>query len=111
MSAEYKTTPSILEIDNQKYPHNQLLTQLINLGLFGIFLWLIALVSPIFYSRVYRNPLFLIFCILMVVSMLSDDMLERQAGVCIFSFIYTLFVTQTKAVSYTHLTLPTKRIV
>ena len=32
----------------------------------------------------------------MVVSMLSDDMLERQAGVCIFSFIYTLFVTQTK---------------
>ena len=96
MSAEYKTTPSILEIDNQKYPHNQLLTQLINLGLFGIFLWLIALVSPIFYSRVYRNPLFLIFCILMVVSMLSDDMLERQAGVCIFSFIYTLFVTQTK---------------
>jgi len=98
MIAEYKITPSILDIDNQKHPHNQFLTQLINLGLFGIFLWLIALISPIFYSRVYRNPLFFIFCILMFISMLSDDMLERQFGVCIFSFIYTLFLTQNKEI-------------
>ena len=96
MSKEYKMTSSILEIENQKFPHNQFLTQLINLGFFGFILWLTVLVSPLLYTRIYRNPLCFVFGMLMVVSMLSDDMLERQSGVSIFSFIYTLFITQRK---------------
>ena len=96
MSKEYKMASSILEIENQKFPHNQFLTQLINLGLFGFILWLTVLVSPLLYTKIYRHPLCFVFGILMVVSMLSDDMLERQSGVSIFSFIYTLFITQRK---------------
>ena len=96
MSKEYKMASSILEIENQKFPHNQFLTQLINLGLFGFILWLTVLVSPLLYTKIYRNSLCFVFGILMVVSMLSDDMLERQSGVSIFSFIYTLFITQRK---------------
>ena len=100
MSAEYKMTSSILEIGNQKFPHNQFLTQLINLGLSGFMLWLTVLLIPLLFSRMYRNPLCYVFCILMVVSMLSDDMLERQSGVCIFSFIYTLLITQKRRINY-----------
>ena len=100
MSAEYKMTSSILEIGNQKFPHNQFLTQLINLGLLGFMLWLTVLLIPLLFSRMYRNPLCYVFCILMVVSMLSDDMLERQSGVCIFSFIYTLLITQKRKINY-----------
>ncbi len=97
---EYKTQPNLLATKNQKYPHNQFLTQLINLGIVGFLIWLIVLVYPMLSSKVYRHPLFNVFVILMIVSMLSDDMLERQVGVCIFSFIYTLFVTQHKEINY-----------
>lgn len=100
MSKQYKKASSILKVENRKNPHNQFLTQLINLGLFGFLLWLTTLVCPLLYSSMYRNPLCFVFCILMVVSMLSDDMLERQSGVCIFSFIYTLLITQKRSINY-----------
>ena len=95
---EYITTPSNLAIKNQKYPHNQLLTQLINMGIIGFILWFFCLIFPVYQSKIYTNPMFVVFSLLMTVSLLSDDMFERQAGVCIFIFFYTLLITQSEVI-------------
>ena len=96
--SEYISSPFNLSSKNQKYPHNQLLTQLINMGIIGFMLWFFCLIFPIHQSKIYNNPMFVVFSLLMVVSLLSDDMFERQAGVCIFIFFYTLFITQSEII-------------
>ena len=75
-----------------------MLTQLINMGITGFMLWFFCLIFPIHQSKIYNNPMFVVFSLLMVVSLLSDDMFERQAGVCIFIFFYTLFITQSEVI-------------
>ena len=95
---EYISSTTNLTLKNQKHPHNQLLTQLINMGIIGFLFWIFCLIFPIYQSKIYNNPMFVVFSLLMVVSLLSDDMFERQAGVCIFIFFYTLFITQSEVI-------------
>ncbi len=88
----YKTNKTILSKKNQRYAHNQFLSQLINLGLIGFIFWLLILGIPIIQLIKLENPLFVSFICLMFIAFFSDDMLERQAGVTIFSSIfYILF--------------------
>ncbi len=88
----YKKNKTILTKKNQRYAHNQFLSQLINFGLIGFILWILILATPIIQLIKLQNPLFLSFIFLMFIAFLSDDMLERQAGVTIFaSIFYILF--------------------
>ena len=72
--------------------HNQFITQLINLGALGTFIWGVI----IFFSFTKVNKeimlLFVPYIILMFFAFMSDDMLEVQAGVTIFSFFGTLLL-------------------
>tara|TARA_Y100000385_G_scaffold67484_2_gene67265 strand:- start:17 stop:1597 length:1581 start_codon:yes stop_codon:yes gene_type:complete len=92
----YKINKTILSKKNQRYAHNQFLTQLINLGLIGFTLWLLILTIPTIQLMKLKDPLFLSFICLMFIAFLSDDMLERQAGVTIFSSVFYLLIFLNK---------------
>jgi len=87
----YKKNKTILSEKNQRYAHNQFLTQLINLGIIGFVLWIFLLLTPIIKLINFKDPLFLSLICLMFIALISDDMLERQAGVTISaSFFYII---------------------
>ena len=88
----YKNQHTNLTKTNQLLAHNQFITQAINLGALGTIIW----VFIILYSFLKVNKeimlLFVPYIILMFFAFMSDDMLEVQAGITIFSFFGTLLL-------------------
>ena len=88
----YKKRNTNLKKSNQLLAHNQFITQAINLGALGTIIWVFVL----FYSflKVEKETclFFVPYLILMFFAFMSDDMLEVQAGVTIFSFFGTLML-------------------
>jgi len=88
---QYLKTPNDLKKENQMRSHNQFLSFLISYGIVGFSLWLITILFPI-YKIKPNSSLYYIFMVIMIVGFLSDDMLERQAGVAIYITINTLLL-------------------
>ena len=88
----YKSQNTTLKKSNQLLAHNQFITQAINLGALGTIIWLFILLYS--FLKVEKEMfLFLVpYLILMLFAFISDDMLEVQAGVTIFSFFGTLML-------------------
>ena len=88
----YVKNKTILTKENQLLAHNQFITQFINLGIVGGATWLFLL----FYSFIKVNKeiliLFISYMSIMFFMFMSDDMLEVQAGVTIFSLFGTMMV-------------------
>ena len=62
------------------------------MGGLGFCLWLALLVLSFLKVKKEIIPLFISYAILMFFAFISDDMLEVQAGVTIFSFFGTLLL-------------------
>lgn len=89
---QYKVMNSSLEKQFMFHAHNQFLSISITFGLFGFLWFLFALLYPPLKLRSFSDYFFLTFFIIIIWSMLSDDTLETQAGVTLFSFFYTLLL-------------------
>lgn len=79
--------------DNYRHrAHNQYLTFLLTFGIFG-FLWvMVAFILPYFMQSFSELRLIKIsFIIICLISFLTEDTLETQAGVSFVVFFYTLF--------------------
>ena len=85
---------------NQLRAHNQLITQFINLGLIGFLIWIVSLIYPVFILKQKHNILYYPFLLIIIISFLADDMLERQAGVTMFATLNTLLIFGIKTKSY-----------
>ncbi|MBI4646530.1 MAG: O-antigen ligase family protein [Bacteroidia bacterium] len=72
--------------------HNQFITFLLAFGIFGGLWIILAIFYPVFKKKHFKDYLFIPFFIIAVLSMLSDDTLETQAGVTFFAFFYSLFL-------------------
>lgn len=88
----YQENQEGLSNKNQLRAHNQFITQIINLGLLGFLIWIISLAYPIFVINNKYRTLYYPFLLIIFINFFSDDMLERQAGVTIFTAINTLFL-------------------
>ena len=62
---------------------NQFLSFFIVYGLVGFLLWLFTVGYPIFVND-KPQPIYWIFLVIILIGFISDDMLERQAGVAIY---------------------------
>lgn len=77
--------------------HNQFLTIAIALGLPALLFFIFSLIAPVIYSPNGRSFLFLAFLLTAILSMLTEDTLETQAGVTFFAVFNGLFIWgQTK---------------
>ncbi|NQV03796.1 MAG: O-antigen ligase family protein, partial [Bacteroidia bacterium] len=72
--------------------HNQFLSILIGFGIIGLIWFLISLIYPAWIKRGFQDYFFLTFFIIAMLSMLTDDTLESQAGVSFFYFFFAFFL-------------------
>jgi len=72
--------------------HNQYLSILIGFGIIGLIWFLFSLIYPAWIKRGFGDYFFLTFFIIAMLSMLTEDTLESQAGVSFFYFFFTFFL-------------------
>ena len=88
----YKNRKTNLKKSNQLLAHNQFITQIISLGGLGAIIWLFIMLYSFLKVEKEKFLFFVPYLILMFFAFMSDDMLEVQAGVTIFSFFGTLLL-------------------
>jgi hypothetical protein len=81
---QYIAMNSPLEENRRLRGHNQYLTIFLTFGIFGILWFLIALFYPLFKLRVQFDFLYTMFFVSVLLSFLSEDTLETQAGLTYF---------------------------
>lgn len=70
--------------------HNQYLNYLVKFGLIGFLLILFLLIYPLIKTKAYKNDLFLILLVFMLVANLADSNFESHMGSSFFVFFYCL---------------------
>ena len=88
----YDSTNSPLKETRRRRAHNQYLTFMISFGIPGMLLCLFSLVAPLFLANRYRSFMATGFMILLLISMLNEDMLETATGAVFTAFFYSLFI-------------------
>jgi hypothetical protein len=72
--------------------HNQYLAIAVAFGALGLLLFLISLVYPLLQNKMYGNYFYLVFFMIVCISMLTEDTLETQAGVTFYAFFNSIFL-------------------
>lgn len=88
--SQYEDTASKLESRYRLRAHNQYLTMFVTFGLLGFLWFMVVLIYPLRYRHLRKDPVFLTFIIVALMSFLTEDTLETQAGVTFFAFFYCL---------------------
>ncbi|NOU48603.1 MAG: O-antigen ligase family protein [Bacteroidales bacterium] len=71
--------------------HNQFLSIWIAFGIFGALWFLFTLVYPLVIHHNYRNYLLVVFFMILMLSMLTEDTIETQDGATLFAYFSALF--------------------
>ena len=82
----YEELENVMSQNYRYRAHNQYLTMAITFGVFGFVLFVVSLIVPVFYALRRQNKLYILFALLAVLSMFSEDTLETQIGVTFFTF-------------------------
>ncbi len=72
--------------------HNQLLTFFISFGITGFIIVIYSMIAPFFIEKRQTHILPFIFACIALLSMLTEDTLETQAGATFFALFYALFI-------------------
>ena len=86
---QYYLDETSLSEKNRRRAHNQYLTIWLTYGIFGLFFFLFYLLWPL---KGNWNGIYPIFLAIAMLSFLTEDTLESQAGVTFFAFFNALFV-------------------
>lgn len=87
----YEETNSKLLPEYRFRSHNQYLAITIAFGVIGLLWYLFSLIYPLSVKR-NRNYLYLMFLLIMLLSMLTEDTLETQIGVTLFAFFNSFLI-------------------
>ncbi|MFA8449244.1 MAG: O-antigen ligase family protein [Bacteroidales bacterium] len=76
--------------------HNQFLTIFLTFGVFGFLYFLFVLFYSIGKSKLFSDFFMITFLLVALVSMLTEDTIESQAGVTFFAFFFTFLLFSRK---------------
>ena len=93
---QYQKMDSPLEDHLRWRSHNQFLSIFIGFGVIGFILFLFTLISPPIITGKFKDYFYVIFFITMILSMLTEDTIESQAGVTLFAFLTSLLIFSKK---------------
>ncbi len=93
---KFKEKKYISLVKNNMHTHNQFLHTWIDLGLVGILLLLCCLVVCFIQFWKQKEEIGIWFSGLILINILTDDMLEIQAGIVFFIFFLLLLIYQNK---------------
>ncbi len=89
---QYKMSESQLVEKWRLRAHNQFVTFFITFGVIG-FVWIISAFGyAITYEKKWKELLPALFLLVAFLSMLNEDTLETHAGICFFSFFFSIFI-------------------
>lgn len=89
---QYSLNQTKLDKNNQMETHNQYLLVLAGFGLIGFIWFMLSIFSPILISHRFLDYHYLIFMIIIALSMLSEDTLQTQVGVTFFAFFNSVLL-------------------
>lgn len=89
---QYIKMNSQLPHDQRWRSHNQFLSIFVGFGIFGLIWFLFCIFYPPYFSGKYHDFFFLIFLIIALLSMVTEDTIESQAGVTFFAFFYSFLM-------------------
>lgn len=93
---EYDKSGSLLEQEFRWRSHNQFLAIFATFGLIGIAWFLFSLIFPALRLGKFNDYYYLSFFIIIILSMLTEDTLETQAGVTVFAFFSSFYLFNKK---------------
>ncbi len=93
---QYEKMHSKLAPDQRWRSHNQYMSIFIAFGIFGFIWFLVAVFYPPLILKQYNDYFFLVFLIIALFSMLTEDTIESQTGVTFFAFFYSFFLFARK---------------
>jgi len=89
---QYVKMNSPLEENFRKRAHNQYLSIAVAFGIFGFAWFLISIFYPVVAYRLRPGYIYLVFLLIALLSFISEDTLESQAGVTFFAFFNSFFL-------------------
>ncbi|MFM8917151.1 MAG: O-antigen ligase family protein, partial [Bacteroidota bacterium] len=99
---QYEQNGTKLSMEWRLRAHNQYISIAAAFGIFGLLLFMTMLFWPIPYAAKMRDHLYLAFLATVLLSMLSEDTLETQAGITFFVFFSGLFLFVHPINKYAH---------
>jgi hypothetical protein len=94
--AQYEEDNSKLDQQYRRRSHNQYLAIWVAFGIIGLMVFLITLIYPLFHLNPNYKTLYLAFFTIAVLSFLTEDTLETQAGVTFFALFNSLILLGVK---------------
>jgi hypothetical protein len=91
-NAAYEQEHSALQMRWRLRAHNEFITLTVSFGVFGLFWSLFSWWWPAHRRGAFRQPLFMAWAIIFLLSCLSEDTIETQPGATFFALYYALFV-------------------
>jgi len=89
---QYVKMDSKLKPDQRWRSHNQFLSVFVGFGILGFLWFLCTLFYPAWKLNGFTDYFFLVFFIIGILSMMTEDTLESQMGVTFFTFFYCFFL-------------------
>ncbi|WP_180336455.1 O-antigen ligase family protein [Pontibacter ramchanderi] len=74
--------------------HNQYLDFLITFGIFGLALYLLTLLYPLYISIKYKYYLYTFFLILILISGITENILASNKGILLYALFNSIFASQ-----------------
>lgn len=93
---EYERTNSLLSKQWRLRSHNQYLSIAVAFGIVGLSWFLLSLFYPVIRENKLFDYFYITFFIIALLSMLTEDTLETQAGVSFYVFFNTVFLFRDK---------------
>ncbi|NVO19078.1 MAG: O-antigen ligase family protein [Bacteroidetes bacterium] len=89
---EYKRMNSLLDPQYRLRAHNQYLSIAVAFGILGLCWFLFVLVYPTFAQKGYKDYFYIIFWLILIISMFTEDTIESQEGVTYFAYFASLLL-------------------
>jgi hypothetical protein len=89
---QYEKMKSPLEERFRKRAHNQYLTIAVTFGVVGFVWFIVSLFYPLAVHRFKPGYLYTVFLVIVLLSFVSEDTLESQAGLTFFAFFNSFFL-------------------
>jgi ABC-type multidrug transport system fused ATPase/permease subunit len=93
---EYTKSGTLLDKEFRWRSHNQFLAIFATFGVFGLAWFLFSLIFPAARLSKFHDYYYLSFFIIVMLSMLTEDTLETQAGVTVFAFFNSFYLFAKK---------------
>ncbi len=89
---QYAENETFLSPEWQLRAHNQFITFIISFGIVGFLIVMFGMIAPYFIENRDQQILPFVFACVALLSMVTEDTIETQAGATFFAFFYTLFI-------------------